>query len=204
MTRWKSCASQPANAAERARLDSNGADLGYALLLKKITARYRQRNGGTDHASRVEHRAGRLAPVLELPHHGRTRLLFYRLVRGRLCARQQTAVDGYRGFLWVALLSLPLPWVAAELGWIVAEVGRQPWVIEGVLPTFLAVSSISAANVWITLDRLRGVLFDPCRGRCLLDGQDDQEPDRLQTRPSTARSSPRRRGRNKERHHVRL
>ena len=41
--------------------------------------------------------------------------------------------------------------IAAELGWIVAEVGRQPWVIEGVLPTFLAVSSISAANVWITL-----------------------------------------------------
>ena len=57
----------------------------------------------------------------------------------------------YRSFLWAALLSLPLPWFAAELGWIVAEVGRQPWVIEGVLPTFLAVSSISAANVWFTL-----------------------------------------------------
>ena len=52
-----------------------------------------------------------------------------------------------RVFLWSALLSLPLPWIAAELGWFVAEVGRQPWVIEGVLPTFLAVSSISATNV---------------------------------------------------------
>jgi cytochrome d ubiquinol oxidase subunit I len=51
----------------------------------------------------------------------------------------------------VALLSLPLPWVAAELGWFVAEVGRQPWVIEGVLPTFMAVSSLSAANVLTTL-----------------------------------------------------
>ena len=60
-------------------------------------------------------------------------------------------LESYRSFLWCALLSLPLPWIAAELGWIVAEVGRQPWVIEGVLPTFLAVSSISAANVWITL-----------------------------------------------------
>jgi cytochrome d ubiquinol oxidase subunit I len=60
-------------------------------------------------------------------------------------------LDRYSGFLWLALLSLPLPWVAAELGWIVAEVGRQPWVIEGVLPTFLALSSISAADVWITL-----------------------------------------------------
>ena len=47
----------------------------------------------------------------------------------------------------MALWSLPLPWIAAELGWFVAEVGRQPWVIEGVLPTFLAVSSLSAANV---------------------------------------------------------
>jgi cytochrome bd ubiquinol oxidase subunit I len=44
-----------------------------------------------------------------------------------------------------------LPWIAAELGWYVAEVGRQPWVIEGVLPTFLAVSSISAGNVLTTL-----------------------------------------------------
>jgi cytochrome d ubiquinol oxidase subunit I len=60
-------------------------------------------------------------------------------------------LDRYRSFLWLAFLSLPLPWVAAELGWVVAEVGRQPWVIEGVLPTFLAVSSISAANVWTTL-----------------------------------------------------
>ncbi len=42
-----------------------------------------------------------------------------------------------RWFLRVAFLTLPLPWVAAELGWLVAEYGRQPWVIEGVLPTFL-------------------------------------------------------------------
>jgi cytochrome d ubiquinol oxidase subunit I len=57
----------------------------------------------------------------------------------------------YRWFLWVALVTLPAPWIAAELGWFVAEVGRQPWVIEGVLPTFLAVSSISAGNVLTTL-----------------------------------------------------
>ena len=56
-----------------------------------------------------------------------------------------------RAFLHVALWMLPLPWIAAELGWYVAEVGRQPWVIEGVLPTFLAVSSLSASNVLTTL-----------------------------------------------------
>ena len=40
-------------------------------------------------------------------------------------------------------VSLPLPWIAAELGWIVAEYGRQPWAIDGVLPTFLGVSATS-------------------------------------------------------------
>jgi cytochrome bd ubiquinol oxidase subunit I len=62
-----------------------------------------------------------------------------------------------RWFLRLAMLSLPLPWVAAELGWIVAEYGRQPWIIDGVLPTFLGVSSVPARNVLASL--LGFVLF---------------------------------------------
>ena len=54
-------------------------------------------------------------------------------------------------FLRLAFLSLPLPWIAVELGWIVAEYGRQPWVVDGVLPTFLGVSRTSAGNVWASL-----------------------------------------------------
>ena len=49
------------------------------------------------------------------------------------------------------LWSLPLPWVAIEFGWIIAEYGRQPWAIDGVLPTFLAASSTSAAQVLFSL-----------------------------------------------------
>lgn len=49
--------------------------------------------------------------------------------------------------LKLCLISLPLPWIAAELGWIVAEYGRQPWAIYGILPTFMGVSSVSKANV---------------------------------------------------------
>ncbi len=56
-----------------------------------------------------------------------------------------------RWFLRVAFLTLPLPWVAAELGWLVAEYGRQPWVIEGVLPTFLGVSSLTVTDLLITV-----------------------------------------------------
>jgi len=49
------------------------------------------------------------------------------------------------------LWSIPLPWIACELGWIVAEYGRQPWSISGVLPTVLGVSSIAASNVYASL-----------------------------------------------------
>jgi cytochrome bd ubiquinol oxidase subunit I len=51
----------------------------------------------------------------------------------------------------VTLWSLPLPWIAAELGWIVAEYGRQPWSIDGVLPTFLGVSSLTVAQILFSL-----------------------------------------------------
>jgi cytochrome d ubiquinol oxidase subunit I len=56
-----------------------------------------------------------------------------------------------RIFLRFCVAALPLPWIAGELGWYVAEAGRQPWTIDGVLPTFLSASSTSAQNVWISL-----------------------------------------------------
>ena len=78
--------------------------------------------------------------------------------------RPRTVSSGIRTFLRLALLSLPLPWIAAELGWIVAEYGRQPWAIEGVLPTFLAVSTVSAHNVMLSL--IGFVLFYSTPRRC--------------------------------------
>ncbi|MBT9292809.1 cytochrome ubiquinol oxidase subunit I [Prosthecodimorpha staleyi] len=54
-------------------------------------------------------------------------------------------------FLRLCLWSLPLPWIAAELGWFVAEYGRQPWAIDGVLPTRLAASALSLPQVSFTL-----------------------------------------------------
>lgn len=51
---------------------------------------------------------------------------------------------------WVSLLSIPLVYLAGQAGWIVAEVGRQPWVIEGLLPVKAAVSSVSVGAVQTT------------------------------------------------------
>ncbi|HLO78122.1 MAG TPA: cytochrome ubiquinol oxidase subunit I, partial [Magnetospirillum sp.] len=42
-------------------------------------------------------------------------------------------------------------WAANELGWFVAEYGRQPWTVDSLLPTHLSVSSVSTDQVWTSL-----------------------------------------------------
>ena len=56
-----------------------------------------------------------------------------------------------RTLLKITLFCLPLPWVAAELGWLVAEYGRQPWTVSGMLPTFLSASDLSVADLVISI-----------------------------------------------------
>lgn len=57
----------------------------------------------------------------------------------------------YRWLLWIALYSIPLPWIACEMGWIVAEYGRQPWTIAEILPTHLSVSSRTVGELYFSL-----------------------------------------------------
>jgi cytochrome d ubiquinol oxidase subunit I len=59
-------------------------------------------------------------------------------------------LDNKRVVLYTALWSIPLAYIASMLGWIVAEVGRQPWVIQDILPTIAAVSNISSSAVQVT------------------------------------------------------
>jgi cytochrome d ubiquinol oxidase subunit I len=51
---------------------------------------------------------------------------------------------------WVCILSIPLVWICSQCGWIIAEVGRQPWVIQNLMPTRAAISSIEASSVRFT------------------------------------------------------
>lgn len=59
-------------------------------------------------------------------------------------------MDKFTWLMWIALFSIPLGYVASQLGWIVAEVGRQPWAIQDVLPVKAAVSAITTQSVQIT------------------------------------------------------
>jgi cytochrome d ubiquinol oxidase subunit I len=63
-----------------------------------------------------------------------------------------------RGFLWLALLCLPLAYIASEAGWVLAEMGRQPWIIQDLMPVSAAVSKIGAGSV-ITTFILFAILF---------------------------------------------
>ncbi|MDH2435892.1 cytochrome ubiquinol oxidase subunit I [Pokkaliibacter sp. MBI-7] len=61
------------------------------------------------------------------------------------CAKRQEYQKKW--LLKFAVFSLPLPWIAVETGWFVAEYGRQPWAIGEILPTHLAASSLTAGDV---------------------------------------------------------
>lgn len=60
-------------------------------------------------------------------------------------------IGSNKTFLKVCLYSLPLPWIAIEAGWFVAEYGRQPWAIAEILPTHMGVSSLSLEQVWFSI-----------------------------------------------------
>jgi cytochrome d ubiquinol oxidase subunit I len=56
-----------------------------------------------------------------------------------------------RWYLWVMLFAIPLPYIANEMGWVLAEVGRHPWIVYGLLKTGDAASPVAASQVMTTL-----------------------------------------------------
>lgn len=137
--------------AARAEVMAGWRDLGFGLLLKRYRA---------DVANATEAEIDKAAWDT-VPHVwplfwsfrimvglGFTFILFF-AIAFYLAARRKLLET--RWMMIAALVLLPTPWIAAELGWIVAEYGRQPWVVDGILPTFLAVSNIPASNVIASL-----------------------------------------------------
>lgn len=59
-------------------------------------------------------------------------------------------IHKHRLFLKIAIWTIPLAYIASQAGWVVAEVGRQPWVIQDLMPTMSAVTKISAGAVQVT------------------------------------------------------
>jgi cytochrome d ubiquinol oxidase subunit I len=60
-------------------------------------------------------------------------------------------LENSKGFLWLLVLSIPLPYMANLLGWISAEVGRQPWIVQGMLLTKDGVSIVPVSQVALSI-----------------------------------------------------
>ncbi|HDS06189.1 MAG TPA: cytochrome ubiquinol oxidase subunit I, partial [Bacteroides sp.] len=56
----------------------------------------------------------------------------------------------HKWLLWVALLTIPLPWISSQAGWVLAEMGRQPWVVYELMPTLTAVTRLNPGTVQLT------------------------------------------------------
>lgn len=135
------------NAFEKKYRDYSFNNLGHAFLLKKIRP-------DIENATHLDVQNAAVTIIPNVP------LLFwsFRFMVGCgmamlllmiLCFYNFSIKNNFRQkwLLWAGVLSLPLPWIACEFGWILSECGRQPWVIDGILPTFMGVSSVPTSSV---------------------------------------------------------
>lgn len=126
-------------------------DLGYALLLKKYTPNVvdatpeQIRSAASDTIPKVAPLFWSFRVMVGLAFF----MLFIFAASFWFMARKQLAPQ--RWLLKLALWAIPVPWIASELGWFVAEYGRQPWTISGVLPTHLSASSLEPGQIYFSL-----------------------------------------------------
>ncbi|AGT07568.1 cytochrome ubiquinol oxidase subunit I [Paracoccus aminophilus] len=140
-----------ADPARIAAFHQHSADLGYALLLKRYVEDPRQAS-----EAQILQAANDTIPTVWpvfwafriMVGLGMAFILTMAFFFWRASFRQ---MDFPRWSLWLGVVIIPAPWIAAEMGWIVAEYGRQPWTVAGVLPTALSVSQLGFGEVALTL-----------------------------------------------------
>jgi len=139
------------DATLRQAFEKHQADLGFGLLLKRYVADVRDATPAMiDQA--VDDTIPRVTPLFWsfriMVGLGVAMLVLFALA---MLSTLRGRGEHKRWLLRCALWMLPAPWIACELGWIVAEYGRQPWTIYGVLPTHMSVSSLGVGSVYGSL-----------------------------------------------------
>jgi cytochrome d ubiquinol oxidase subunit I len=139
------------DAAAKATFEAHKADLGFGLLLKKYVVDVSQATPEMIQKA-VDSTVPRVTPMfwafrvmvgLGFAMLGLFGWAFWSTLK-MSCTQNPW-------LLRFALVMLPAPWIACELGWFVAEYGRQPWTIYGVLPTHLSVSTLSVNSLYGSL-----------------------------------------------------
>jgi cytochrome d ubiquinol oxidase subunit I len=142
---------KPDDAAAKTKFEAHKADLGFGLLLRKyVTSMDQVTPAIIDKA--VADTIPAVAPMFWTFR--LMVLLGFSFLALFSLALWYSITDTFQNKRWLlrwALWFIPMPWLACELGWFVAEYGRQPWTIYGVLPTHLSVSSLSVASLYGSL-----------------------------------------------------
>ena len=139
------------NPETKALFESHKEDLGFGLLLRRYT------NNVKDATPDMIDIAARSTIPKVTPMFWSFRIMvglgFAMLLLFALAAWYSVKgnFDQKPWLLRWALWFLPAPWIAAELGWFVAEYGRQPWTIYGVLPTHMSVSTLTVESLYGSL-----------------------------------------------------
>jgi len=147
----KTLQKDPTNVQAKAVFEQHNASLGYGLLLKKYTE-----NVTDATEEQITKAANDLKPKVA-PMFFSFRIMvacgiyFILLFATGFYLSLRHTLHTSPWFHRLAFYSLPLPWVAAELGWVVAEYGRQPWAVQGILPTFLGTSAVSSGQVMTSI-----------------------------------------------------
>ena len=140
-----------ATAEQRAAFDANKDSLGYAMLLEPFTENVSNPSDAALQQA-VDYSIQPVAPLF-----WSFRLMVaagFIMLALFVCAFYYSTkhkITKPRWLLKSALYGLPLPWIACEAGWFVAEYGRQPWSIAEVLPVHTSVSNLAVSDVVITL-----------------------------------------------------
>jgi cytochrome bd ubiquinol oxidase subunit I len=140
----------PNDVGARALFEAHKQDLGYGLLLKRYVSDPRAAT-----TAQIQKAAWDTVPNVPVL------FVLFRLMAGLGFAFVAFFAAAFflatkrnlnqRWFLWLAVAIMPLPWIAIESGWALAELGRQPWAVDGVLPTFLGASSLTVPQIWTTI-----------------------------------------------------
>ena len=139
------------NAEAKSIMLQHQDDLGYGLLVKKYASDLNQAT-----PEMIRQAAHDTVPKVAPLFYGFRIMVglgftFIAMFIYAFWASANNVIHEKKGFLRFAVWMLPAPWVATSLGWIVAEYGRQPWTVNGILPTHLSASSVSAGEVWASL-----------------------------------------------------
>ena len=141
----------PGNRSALASFRSHQDDLGYGFLVQRYAANLDQ----VSDADIARAARDTIPPVALVFWSFRVMVAFGLLMLAffvlAVMYTLNDAIAKRRWFLHLAVWMIPIPFLANEAGWLVAELGRQPWTVYGMLPTWMSASTHSVAYMIFSL-----------------------------------------------------